>query len=63
VRQLSVPLALNARIGGVTGHSGFGNGETAMPGRVTLPLVDRSQAALAQQGAPAGTVPTSGTSG
>jgi hypothetical protein len=61
--QVSVALALNARIGGVNGHYGFGTGETAMPVRVTLALVDRAAQMSTQQGAPAGTGPTSGTGG
>ena len=40
--QLSVPLALNARIGGVIGHFGFGDGQTLFPARVVLPAVDRA---------------------
>ena len=35
--RVSVPLALNARIGGINGHYGFGGGETRMPVRLTLP--------------------------
>jgi Copper transport outer membrane protein, MctB len=34
--QVSVPLALNARIGGRVGHYGFADGETAVPEAVTL---------------------------
>ena len=37
--RVSVPLALNARIGGMNGHYGFGGGETRFPMRLTLPLV------------------------
>jgi len=40
--QVSVPLALNARIGGVNGHYGFAEGETIVPTRVVLPPVDRT---------------------
>ncbi|WP_407342496.1 copper transporter [Pengzhenrongella phosphoraccumulans] len=40
--QISIPLALNARIGKVVGHYGFGDGETVIPERVTLPPVDRT---------------------
>lgn len=40
--QVSVPLALNARIGGTTGHFGFGDGETPIPERVELRTVDRT---------------------
>jgi hypothetical protein len=40
--QISVPLALNARIGEVVGHYGFADGETVMPERVTLTPVDRT---------------------
>jgi hypothetical protein len=61
--QVSVPLALNARIGGVNGHYGFGNDETAMPVRVTLPPVDRSAQMSTKQGASAGTSPTPGSGG
>jgi hypothetical protein len=45
--QLSVPLALNARIGGKVGHYGFGDGLTPVPEPVTLPPVDRTPAAPA----------------
>ncbi|GIG20921.1 hypothetical protein Cch01nite_16450 [Cellulomonas chitinilytica] len=45
--QVSVPLALAARIGGVNGHYGFGDGLTVMPEPVTLTPVDRTpQSAL-----------------
>jgi len=40
--QVSVPLALNARIGSSAGHFGFGDGETPVPQRVELPPVDRT---------------------
>jgi hypothetical protein len=40
--QVSVPLALAARIGGVNGHYGFGDGLTVMPEPVTLAPVDRT---------------------
>ncbi|MDM8085961.1 copper transporter [Cellulomonas cellasea] len=40
--QVSVPLALNARIGGVNGHYGFAEGETTVPTKVTLAPVDRT---------------------
>jgi hypothetical protein len=43
--QVSVPLALNARIGGTVGHYGFGDGLTAVPEPVTLPPVDRTPVA------------------
>jgi hypothetical protein len=39
--QISIPLALNARIGTVVGHYGFGDGETIIPERVTLTAVNR----------------------
>ncbi|WNB86795.1 copper transporter [Cellulomonas sp. ATA003] len=42
--QLSVPLGLNARIGGQVGHYGFGDGLTPVPEPVTLPEVDRTPA-------------------
>lgn len=40
--QVSVALALNARIAGVNGHYGFGKDEVPMPVRMTLPAVDRT---------------------
>ena len=40
--QISVPLGLNARIGGTVGHYGFGDGLTPVPDPVTLPAVDRT---------------------
>lgn len=40
--QVSVPLALNARIGGVNGHYGFAEGETTVPTKVALAPVDRT---------------------
>ncbi|MFI2751806.1 copper transporter [Cellulomonas sp. P22] len=40
--QVTVPLALNARIGGTNGHYGFGEGETVVPTRVELAPVDRT---------------------
>ena len=40
--QVSVPLALAARIAGTAGHYGFGDGETALPERVALTPVDRT---------------------
>jgi Copper transport outer membrane protein, MctB len=40
--QVSVPLALNAQIGGKVGHYGFGDGLTAVPEPVSLPPVDRT---------------------
>ncbi|QTE30715.1 copper transporter [Pengzhenrongella sicca] len=42
--QLSVPLALNARIGGTVGHFGFGDNESPFPERTTLGPVDRTPA-------------------
>ncbi|RYV50564.1 copper transporter [Pengzhenrongella frigida] len=44
--QISIPLALNARIGTVVGHYGFGDGETVMPERVTVTAVDRTPAVV-----------------
>ena len=38
--QVSVPLALGARIAGVNGHYGFGEGENPFPERATLPPVN-----------------------
>ena len=49
--QISVPLGLNARIGGTVGHYGFGDGLTAVPDPVTLPAVDRTPAPAAGDGA------------
>lgn len=40
--QVSIALALNARIGGVNGHYGFGEGEVTIPVRTTLQAVDRT---------------------
>jgi hypothetical protein len=40
--QVSVPLALAARIGAVNGHYGFGDGLTVIPEPVTLTPVDRT---------------------
>ncbi|WP_448060364.1 copper transporter [Cellulomonas hominis] len=40
--QVSVPLALNARIGGTTGHYGSGDDQTALPVPVALTPVDRT---------------------
>ncbi|HEY0186317.1 MAG TPA: copper transporter [Cellulomonas sp.] len=40
--QVSVPLALNARIGGTNGHYGIGDDLTTLPTAVTLPAVDRT---------------------
>ncbi|MCC2308715.1 copper transporter [Cellulomonas chengniuliangii] len=48
--QVSVPLALNARIGGVNGHYGFAEGETIVPTRVALPPVDRTPVPPAADG-------------
>lgn len=42
--QVSVALALNARIGGTNGHYGFGEGQTVLPQPVVLPPVDRTPA-------------------
>ncbi|HEX5334207.1 MAG TPA: copper transporter [Cellulomonas sp.] len=46
--QVSVALALNARIGGVNGHYGFGKDEVTMPVRVALPGVDRTAQVTAE---------------
>ncbi|GAA2728204.1 copper transporter [Cellulomonas aerilata] len=55
--QVSVPLALNAHIGGRVGHYGFADGLTAVPEPVTLPAVVRTpvvpEAAPAPAEAPA----------
>ncbi|UJP38824.1 copper transporter [Cellulomonas palmilytica] len=40
--QVTVPLALAARIAGANGHYGFGDGETPLPVPVLLPPVDRT---------------------
>jgi hypothetical protein len=40
--QISVALALNARIGGTNGHYGFGEEQTVLPQPVVLPPVDRT---------------------
>ncbi|WP_066589339.1 copper transporter [Cellulomonas timonensis] len=40
--QVTVPLALNARIAGVNGHYGFAEGETTVPTKVALTPVDRT---------------------
>lgn len=40
--QVSVPLALGARIAGTTGHFGFGEDETPVPERASLAPVDRT---------------------
>lgn len=37
--QVTVPLALAARIGGTNGHYGFGSGLTPVPARTALPTV------------------------
>lgn len=42
--QVSVPLALNARIGGTNGHYGPGDDLTTLPTTVALPPVDRTAA-------------------
>ncbi|MFF1528787.1 copper transporter [Cellulomonas sp. NPDC058312] len=42
--QVSVPLALNARIGGTNGHYGYGEDLTTLPTTTTLPPVDRTPA-------------------
>lgn len=43
--QVSVPLALNARIGGTNGHYGYGGDQTALPVAVVLPAPDRTPVA------------------
>jgi Copper transport outer membrane protein, MctB len=50
--QVSVALGLNARIGGVVGHYGFGDGLTPVPEPVDLPPVDRSPDPVAPADAP-----------
>ncbi|RMI03623.1 copper transporter [Cellulomonas triticagri] len=42
--QVSVPLALNATIGGTTGHYGYGDDLTVLPATTVLPLPDRTPA-------------------
>lgn len=59
--QVTVPLALNARIGGTNGHYGFGEGETVLPTRVELTPVDRTPQPGALDGASDGA--TDGTAG
>ena len=65
--QVSLALALNARIGGVNGHYGFSKDEVTMPVRVTLRPVDRTPQVVAdtpvQPDAPRATAATSGTNG
>jgi len=58
--QVSVPLALGARIGGTNGHYGSGDGETAMPTRVTLPAVVRIPRTTTEQPAVGSTTGTGG---
>lgn len=62
--QVSVALALNARIGGVNGHYGFGEGEVTIPVRMTLQPVDRTPQvptdAPVQPDAPPATTGTNG---
>lgn len=43
--QVSVPLALNARIGGTNGHYGYGGDQTALPTTTVLPVPDRTPVA------------------
>ncbi len=45
--RVSVPLALNARIGGTNGHYGIGDDLTVLPTAVVLPPVDRTAAGAA----------------
>ena len=49
--QVSVPLALNARIGGTNGHYGTGEDLTTLPTATTLPPVDRTPVATGDPGA------------
>ena len=48
--QVSVPLALNVRIGGAAGHFGFGDGEKALPKTGKLTPVDRTPSAAPAAG-------------
>ncbi|GEA81096.1 copper transporter [Cellulomonas sp. CW35] len=48
--QVTVPLALAARISGTIGHYGFGDDETPLPAAVTLPPVDRTPVVDPEQG-------------
>ena len=52
--QISVPLALNARIGGTIGHFGFGDKQAPFPQRAVLPGVDRTPVLSAPAAAGAG---------
>ena len=45
--QLSIPLGLNARLGGVVGHYGYGDGLIPVPDPVDLPPVERAPAGAA----------------
>jgi hypothetical protein len=49
--QVSVPLALNARIGGTNGHYGTGDDLTTLPTAAPLPPVDRTPVATGDAGA------------
>jgi hypothetical protein len=53
--RVSVPLALNARIGGTNGHYGLGDDLTPIPTAVTLPPVDRTVGGDAAAAGDAGT--------
>jgi hypothetical protein len=46
--QVSVPLALNARIGGTGGHYGSGDDLTTLPTPTTLPPADRTPVATGE---------------
>jgi hypothetical protein len=46
--QVSVPLALNARIGGTGGHYGSGDDLTTLPTATTLPPADRTPVATGE---------------
>ncbi len=43
IGQITVPLALAARIGGTTGHYGFGSGMTPMPARTAVPVASAAR--------------------
>ncbi|AEI12437.1 copper transporter [Cellulomonas gilvus] len=47
--QITVPLALAARIGDVNGHYGSGDGETLVPDAVELTPVDRTPVVVEEQ--------------
>jgi outer membrane murein-binding lipoprotein Lpp len=58
--QVSVPLALNARIGGTNGHYGRGGDLTTVPTATTLTAPDRTPVATGDAGADAGAGDASG---